>query len=106
LVEAQLVQINLESMGIDTTLKKDDAGGGYPSLQLAQSVQLLVDPEDGVEAKKIRDEYTAEEVVETQKEKGASKFPGWGYFVLGVALGIILATTDYMAFHKIARSLK
>jgi hypothetical protein len=43
---ARIASAYLESQGIDTLIKKDDAEGNYPSLQLASGVRLFVNNAD------------------------------------------------------------
>lgn len=105
LAEAQLTQINLESMGINTYLKKDDVGGAYPSLQLTHGVQLLVAPEDVPEAEEILKEFNAEEVWEIENKADLPRHKIWTVFILGILFAILFSTIAYMLFHKDHRIL-
>lgn len=51
--EAELMQRLLESEGIPSWVRADDAGGQHPQLSLARGVRLLVRTRDLEEAKLI-----------------------------------------------------
>jgi antitoxin component YwqK of YwqJK toxin-antitoxin module len=98
--EAQLAQFNLESVGIETHIHKDDCGGAYPQLQVAEGVQLIVDINDVERAEAILNEIIAEEVQDKERTGKTKKSPMWRVFFVGVLTGVFLSTITFMILNK------
>jgi hypothetical protein len=98
--EAQLAQLNLEAMGIDAHIHKDDCGGAYPQLQATEGVQLVVDINDVEKAEKILNEIISEEVKDTKRTDRSIKSTMWGVFIVGVLAGVLVSTIIFMILNK------
>ena len=98
--EAQLSLLNLESMGIDAHILKDDCGGAYPQFQVTNGVQLVVSVSDVERAEAILDEAAAEGSPERKKAMTSQKTALWGVFFLGVFAGVFLTAMVFMVLNK------
>lgn len=52
-IDAELAKSQLESVGIEAAIVKDDGGSMFPSLQVTEGVQLLVAADDEENARSI-----------------------------------------------------
>lgn len=98
--QAHMAQMYLESMGIQSYLKKDDAGGAYPQLQLTTGIQLCVDSKDVQNANSILDEMDKEEVSEKIEAEPPKKSRTWSVFVIGLLLGAFLSSIAFIPYLK------
>lgn len=106
-VAASIAASRLGSEGIEAHIQKDDCGGAYPSLQMAEGVRLLVRPEDQERANEILERIEAEDSREVEEEeeeaaeeahtpqepsehKKSSPILAIGAFFVGLAIGYFL----------------
>jgi len=69
-IEAEMARSRLESVGIQSWILKDDAGGMQPQLQMSQGVRLFVNQGDVDEALGILD---WEDELEDDEEEGETE---------------------------------
>ena len=98
--EAKLAQLNLESMGIDARIQKDDCGGAYPQLQVTEGVELIVDINDVERAAKILDEMDSEETQDQKRTQISKKSSIWSIFFVGVIAGAFLSSIAFLILTK------
>lgn len=99
-MDAKLAQLNLESMGIEAQIHKDDCGGAYPQLQVTGGVQLVVGINDVERAKTILDEIEADEVSDIKGLALSRKPLKWRLFFIGVFVGVCLVGIASMILNK------
>lgn len=98
--DAKLAQLNLESMGIEAHIHKDDCGGAYPQLQVTGGVQLVVGINDVERTETILNEIEAEEVSDIKGLAPSRKPAKWRLFFIGVLVGVCLAGIASMILKK------
>ncbi len=98
--DARLAQLNLESMGIEAHIHKDDCGGAYPQLQVVEGVRLVVHIDDAEKAERILDEIEAEEISVTKESELSRKSKKWGLFFIGFFVGVCLTSIASVIFEK------
>ena len=93
-IQARIAQLNLESMGIESWLKKDDCGGAYLQLQFSNGVHLLVNEGKAEKAHEILQEMAEEESREaTPAVKPPTRHQTTGFvFLVGLLAGVLIAT--------------
>lgn len=97
--EAEMARDRLEEAGIDAFLRKDDAGGMHPQMQLTQGVKLIVHERDVDQADDLLQAFgPADEPVEPVEEMVAATSHQRMYNDLGRALLIMGAIAIIVAF--------
>lgn len=95
-IEAQVAAAYLESQGLETLIKKDDAGGNYPQLQMSSGVQLLINAADEQAARSILNEIDSDQsskkVSEQTITKKGTTILVIGFLLIGVWLGYFLSS--------------
>ena len=95
-IDAQIAAAYLESQGIETLIKKDDAGGNYPQLQMSSGVQLFVNATDEEAARRILREIDSEssskKAPDAARSKKGTSILVIGFLLLGVWLGYVLSS--------------
>ena len=107
LPEAEAAATRLRASDVECLLQTDDAGGMYPSLQLAQGIRLLVDVTAVDRARDILSrlgEISTEELeelasapaVEPKTAPAPSKL-----FLPGLIIGVVLGVIGCLTYHRI-----
>jgi len=95
-IDAQVAASYLESQGIETLIKKDDAGGNYPQLQMSSGVQLLINAADEQAARNILNEIdyaqSSKQVPGPTITKKGTTILVVGFLLIGVWLGYYLSS--------------
>jgi len=95
-IDAQVAAAHLESQGIETMIKKDDAGGAYPQLQMSSGVQLFIKAADEDAARRTLDEIDSDsssiKTPESTRSKKGTTILVIGFLLLGVWLGYVLSS--------------
>ncbi len=96
---AYVTQLHLVAMGIEAWIQKDDGGGAYPPLQVANGVHVVVRAADAEQAREILEAVAAEEEETTavQAPVRPSRRRAWPLFAAGLLAGA-LATVVVMTY--------
>lgn len=87
LTEAEIARDRLKDAGINAFLRKDDAGGMHPQMQLTQGVKLIVHERDVNEADELLQAFDQpdEPIDERTEDKSPQVYSnmGWALLIIG-----------------------
>jgi hypothetical protein len=93
--DARIASAYLESQGITTLIKKDDAEGNYPSLQVSNGVRLFVNAADEQAALALLNEIESDQASKQVPDSKTNKKSATMlivFLLLGIALGFFLSS--------------
>ena len=95
---ARMASMHLESLGIQTFILKDDAGGAYPSMQFSEGVRLMIDPVDQEKAEEILQKMEQESSSAESDTSDDKMDSSWFTFLWGFLAGLTVSGAFFLLY--------